>query len=163
MTALNALEEGKSRPVVYFTQGNGEQDLTDANSPEEGKGLGALRERLQKANYDVKGLKFGPVANVKTKDPLIIISDRVPDDAETVVVAGPRIALPDYALKALRDYMNPPAEKSGKKKGKLVVMLDAVINPGKDLVKTGVESLLAEFDVKIGDDRVLSYNPNNPF
>jgi hypothetical protein len=163
MTALSYLEEGKSRPVVYFTQGNGEPDLNDANSPEEGRGLGALRERLQKGNYQIKGLKFGPVANVKSKDPLVVISDRVPDDAETVVVAGPRMALPEYALKALRDYMSPPADKSGKKKGKLIVMLDLVMTPAKEEVKTGLESLLAEFDVKVGDNRVLGYKPTDPF
>jgi hypothetical protein len=163
MTALSYLEEGKSRPVVYFTQGNGEPDLNDSTSPEEGRGLGALRERLQKGNYQIKGLKFGPVASAKSKDPLVVISDRVPDDAETVVIAGPRIALPDFALKALRDYMNPPADKSGKKKGKLIVMLDQVITPAKEEVKTGLEGLLAEFEVKVGNNRVLSYKPTDPY
>src|SRR5262249_10309507 len=96
MTALSYLEEGKSRPVVYFTQGNGEMDLNDTSSAQDGQGLGALRERLQKGNYEVKGLQFSPASNVKTKSPLIVSSDRVPDDAEVVVVAGPRLALPDY-------------------------------------------------------------------
>lgn len=162
MTALSYLEEGKSRPVVYFTQGNGELDLNDASSPEEGKGLGALRDRLQKGNYEVKGLQFSPVGNVKSKSLFTVVSDRVPDDAEMVVVAGPRIALPDYALKALRDYMKTPADKSAKKTGKLVVMLDLVLNPARDLVKTGMEGLLAEFNVKVGEDRVLCYNPLDP-
>ncbi|HLJ92226.1 MAG TPA: Gldg family protein [Gemmataceae bacterium] len=163
MTALSYLEEGKSRPVVYFTQGFGEMDLSDASNSQEGQGLGALRERLQKGNYEVKGLQFSPVGNVKSKSPFTVVSDRVPDDAEIVVVAGPRMPLPDYALKALRDYMNPPPDKARKKTGKLVVMLDLVLNPAKDLVKTGVEDFLAEFNVKVGDNRVLSYNPRDPF
>src|SRR5262249_41439176 len=149
MTALNRLEEGKSKSVVYFTQGNGEMDLSDTASGEEGKGLGALRERLQKGNYEVKGLQFSEVADVKSKNPLIVISNRVPDDAEMVVVAGPRMPLPEYALKALRDYMTPPADKSSKKTGKLIVMLDQVLSPSKEPVKTGLEGLLAEFNVKV--------------
>src|SRR5439155_17267976 len=106
------------------------------------------------------GLQFSPVSDVKSKNPMTVISDRVPEDADIVVVAGPRMALPDYALKALRDYVNPPPDK--KKKGKLVVMLDLVLNPAKDLVKTGVESFLAELNVKVGDDRVLSYSERDP-
>src|SRR5207249_4939853 len=49
MTALNALEEGKTQTVVYFTQGHGELDINDSFSAEADKGAGALRERLEKA------------------------------------------------------------------------------------------------------------------
>lgn len=163
MTALSYLEEGKTRAVVYFTQDFGEMDLSDASNSEEGRGLGALRERLQKGNYEVKGLKFSPVSDVKSKNPFTVASDRVPDDAEIVVVAGPRTLLPDYALKALRDYMNPPAEKSAKKPGKLVVLLDFALDPAKNPVKTGLEGFLAEWNVRVAEDRVLSYDPLNPY
>lgn len=100
MTALSSLEEGKSRPVVYFTQGNGEPDLNDVGGAQERQGLGALRERLQKGNYEIKGLQFSPVADVKSKSLLTVVSDKVPDDAGVVVVAGPRTPLPDFAIGA---------------------------------------------------------------
>jgi ABC-type uncharacterized transport system len=159
MTALSYLEEGKSRPIVYFTQGNGEADLTDVSSSQEGQGLGALRDRLQKGNYDVKGLKFSPVADEKSKSQSTVVSNKVPDDAGVVVVAGPRIPLPDFAIAALREYMNPSGD-AAKKKGKLLVLLDPVLDPAKNLVKTGLESLVADFSVQVGNDRVISLPTN---
>jgi hypothetical protein len=118
-----------------------------------------LRERLQKGNYDVKGLEFSPVGNLKSKSLLTVVSNKVPDDASMVVVAGPRAPLPDFALQALRDYMNPSGD-AAKKKGKLVVLLDLVLDPAKNLVKTGVEGLLADFNVQVGNDRILSLPTN---
>jgi hypothetical protein len=159
MTALSSLEEGKSRTVVYFTQGNGEADLNDVGGAQERQGLGALRERLQKGNYEVKGLQFSPVADNKSKSLLTVVSNKVPDDAGVVVVAGPRTPLPDFALTALREYMNP-AGAAAKKKGKLIVLLDLVLDPAKNLVNTGLETFLADFNVEVGNDRVLSL-PNN--
>jgi hypothetical protein len=160
MTVLSYLEEGKSRPVVYFTQGNGEPDLNDVSSSQEGQGLGALRERLQKGNYEVKGLQFSPVADVQSKSLLTVVSNKVPEDADLVVVAGPRNPLPDFALKALRDYMTATGDSGAKKKGKLAVLLDVVLDPAKNLVKTGIESILAELNVQVGADRVLSLPTN---
>jgi hypothetical protein len=160
MTALNYLEEGKAKSVVYFTQGNGELDINDSGSSQPGKGLGALRDRLQKANFEVKGLQLSPVAEGKSTNLSTVVSNKVPDDAEIVVVCGPRNQLPDFALKALRDYMNRPGDSAGKKKGKLFVLLDFVQDRAKNVVKTGLESLLEEFNVQIGSDRLLSLPTN---
>src|SRR5262249_2976904 len=146
MTALSSLEEGKSRPGVYFTQGNGEGDINDVGSAQEKQGLGALRERLQKGNYEVKGLQFSPVAGGKSESLVTTVSNKVPEESGVVVVAGPRNPLPDFAITALREYMNPVGD-AAKKKGKLIVLLDLVLDPGKTLVKTGMESFLAEFNV----------------
>jgi hypothetical protein len=156
MTALSYLEEGKSKSVVYFTQGNGEMDITDVSSSQEGQGLGALRDRLQKGNYEVKGLQLSPAGDGKSNSVSTVVSNKVPEDAEIVVVCGPRHPLPDFALKALRDYMNRPGDSAGNKKGKLFVLLDFVQDPAKNLVKTGLEGLLAEWNVQIGNDRLLS-------
>jgi hypothetical protein len=158
ISALNFLEEGKTRSIVYFTQGNSELELTDREVTPESHGMGELRERLQKGNYEVKGLQFSSVAGVKPKDPSVVVSAKVPEDAEVVVLAGPRTPLPDLAVKALRDYMNPPP--GSKKKGKLIVLLDPVLTVDKTLVKTGLEGFLAEFNVQVGNDRVLSLPTN---
>jgi hypothetical protein len=159
MTAFSALEEGKSRTVVYFTQGNGELDINSMDSSPDNWAMGTLRERLQKGNYEVKGLQFTPVAGVKSKSPLVTVSTKVPDDANVVVVAGPRTPLPDHAIKALRDYVNAGGADA-KKKGKLVVLLDVTLDPAKNLVQTGLEPLLAEFKVTVGNNRILSLPTN---
>jgi hypothetical protein len=140
ITKLTALTEGKSRTVVYFTQANGELDMNDSNPGKEDVGLGILKERLQKANYDVKELKLGPT------------NDKVPEDAGLVVIARPTQPFSEEALSALRKYMNPT---SGAKKGKLLVLFDVVPNREGTMASTGLEKFMTEFNVEVGNDRVL--------
>jgi hypothetical protein len=161
MTAINYLEEGKSKPVVYFTQGNGELDINDsqANQPID-EGAGLLRERLQKSNYEVKGLRLSPIGTGRTEGKNVVTAKEVPDDAALIVVAGPRQKFLPEAVTALRDYMSKPAGPK-KAKGKLVVLLDVVTAQGK-MVQTGLEELLAEYNVRMGNDQVLAPLSNNP-
>jgi hypothetical protein len=142
---LNSLTEGKSRATVYFTQGSGELDLNDTDTGKEDRGMGVLKDRLQKGNYDVKELALDPTTT------------RVPEDAAVVVIARPSLPLPDNALKALRNYLMPA---SGDKKGKVFVLFDAVLDRNRSMVNTGLEKLLAEFNVQVGNDRILIFRNN---
>src|SRR5262249_31390132 len=54
MTELSLLEEGKSRPTIYFTQGNGEFDINDMRNSDDG--LGIVRSEFERAHFQVKGL-----------------------------------------------------------------------------------------------------------
>jgi hypothetical protein len=152
ITAIDYLMSGKSRAVVYFTQGNGELDIDDFSATKQDKGAGLLVERLQKSNYEVKGIKFSPVAAKGEKGKTIVVP-RVPDDASAVIIAGPRSPFPPDALDALRDYMDPKDAK--KKKGKLVVLLDVVEQGGK-MVQTGLEKLLLDYGVEVGNNRIMT-------
>ena len=160
MTELNFMAEGKEKPVIYFTQGHGELDLADSTpGAPVGKGLGMLKQRLETANYQVKGLQFAPAAGVVAENPDVVVSTKVPDEsdgqspASVVVIAGPSKPFEDYALNAIREYMEPTTP--GKTRGKLIVLLDAETTNEKAVVKTGLEPLLAEWSVQIGDDRIL--------
>ncbi len=148
MTAIDYLTEGKSRATVYFTQGNGELDITGAKSGSPENGGASLAERLRKANYDVKPLQLGLLGAQAT----------VPDDAAVVVVAGPTRPLSEPAVEALRKYMSTPNAK--KKKGRLIVLAGA--EPESDgkgaLASTGLEPLLAEYSVELTKSRVLQAN-----
>jgi hypothetical protein len=152
ISTIEYLRSGSSRVVVYFTQGNGELDIKDFTTTRPDKGAGLLVERLQKSNFEVKGIKFSPV-EVKEPQENIVTGPRVPDDAAVVIILGPRQPYPQVALAALRDYLTPKDTK--KKKGKLVVFMDVVAQAGK-MVKTGLEALLAEFNVDVGDNRILT-------
>src|SRR5262249_6454244 len=102
------------------------------------------------------GLMLSNVAGIKPPKPDIVVATQVPDDAAVVVVAGPQERLADHALKALRDYMEPKGpDAAKKKKGKLVVLLDVNLTPDGTMVQTGLEPFLAEFGVKVGNNRVL--------
>jgi hypothetical protein len=142
VSKVNYLEEGKTRAVVYFTQGNGEPPLGfSPDAPGGTDGLSDLKGRLERANYEVKELKFVPGGPQK-----------VPADASLVVVVRPTSTLSKEAQQALRDYMSAA---DAKKRGKLVVLLD-VVAPGGTMVQTGLEGLLAEYSVQVGNDRIVS-------
>jgi len=154
---LNSMTQGKEKPVIYFTQGNGELDVTDSQPTRQfDQGAGLLKERLVSGGYKVQGLQFSPVAGAKAKSPDVIVSTRVPDDATIVVIAGPRHRFEPFVLEALRSYMEPSGPEAQKaKKGKLVAMLDVVLSPEKTMQATGLEPFLAEFGVQVGNDRIL--------
>jgi gliding motility-associatede transport system auxiliary component len=143
MKSLTYLAEDKKRPVVYFTQGNGEPELLAPPTRRRAmRSFSELRERLTRANYEVKELKLTPSV------------DRIPADAEVVVVADPRTGLPDNAVKALSKYMNPTGTQ---RKGKLIVLAD--VAPGQDrskMLQTGLEGLLSQFNVRLGNERLLA-------
>jgi hypothetical protein len=141
LNALTYLTSGKSRAIVYFTQGNGELDLNDQDRNHLDTGLGALQEELNKINYQTHPLNLGP----KTTS--------IPEDADIVVLARPLEKLPDNAIKALRDYLQGTNRKDNKK-GKLMVLFDVNVRKG-EMVPTGLEPLMAEYGVKVGNDRVM--------
>jgi hypothetical protein len=145
---LQFLAENRQRPVVYFTQSNGELDIEGGGfhgggrSPAE-RSAAQLRAFLEKNYLDVRPLKLDPV------------TPTVPADAEILVVAGPRSALPPPTVEAIRKFMNEP--RAGGKKGKLVVLAG---NPdpreAKRPAPTGLEPLLAEFNITLGNKYILN-------
>jgi hypothetical protein len=138
---LGLLTEGKSKPVVYVTQGNGELELNNGDTSRVDVGMGVLRDHLSRANYELKELKLDAT------------TDKVPDDATIVVVARPTQPLPAAAVTALEKYVRG----DGKKKGKLMVLLDVVRGgEGGGMLQTGLEPLLMEYGVRVGNERVGS-------
>jgi hypothetical protein len=167
ISSLLFLEEGKKKPVVYFLQGEGELDLFGAlEGAKPDRTARALRDRLEKANYEVKGLRLGKELG-KSDDPRIAVGDKVPEDAAVVVVAGPRQQFSPEAINALRAYMavprkvkekdpaDPSKEKERDVKGKMYVLMGVVPGPGDKMVSTGLEPFLGEFDVEAGNERIL--------
>lgn len=156
LSAINHLASGGEKPILYFTQGNDEPNLTGVD----GSGMSQLKQRLEtRGFYQVKGLRFipdpkkGEPAALEQRD--TVTAPKVPDDAGVVVVVGPRRALPDFALKALEEYVSPPAG-SERKPGQLIVLLDVVPNKDRDgVLQTGLEAMLARRDVQVGNDILL--------
>lgn len=152
MTALNFLEEGKEKPVIYFTQGNGEPELNDVATEEIGQGLGVLKQRLESDNYTVRGLRLGKkLPGADSRSPDLVVAEEVPDNAGVLVIAGPR-RMPADAVNAIKRYMERAGEE--KKQGRLIVMLDPPQPGSKDLepLQNYLESSLG---VQVGNNRVL--------
>lgn len=148
LNSLTFLSSGKSKAIVYFTQGSGELDFKEARADSLDVGIGSLIEDLNRVNYQTRELPVTPE------------SDKIPDDADIVVVARPREEMPAKFVTALRDYLKGTNRKDNKK-GKLMVLFDVVQRGGKGpMVHTGLEALATEYGVRVGDNRVI--NPSNP-
>jgi hypothetical protein len=157
ISAIRFLDEGKAEPVIYFTQGNGELDVSDSMQMELPPAQRAriMRDRLEKANYKIKGLRLSRVGAGQGDNPRLVTAKEVPDDATVVVVARPQTTLPAEVVSALRDYMSPKDPK--KKKGMLVVLLNFDVGTDGKMLRTGLEGLLSEFSIEVTDDRILGF------
>src|SRR5262249_33553379 len=114
---LTLLADNQVKPVVYFTQSNGELSVVpEAELPDRQK-AGRLRAYLEKNYLDVRPLTLA------RENPTI------PDDAAVVVVAGPQVPFSEAAVGALRKYVSTPRAADGKK-GKLIVLAGTVPGPG---------------------------------
>jgi hypothetical protein len=125
------LADSQNRPVIYFTQGNGELNVEPGAKVEPVRSATALRTYLE--------------GNYLTVRPLTLTGDNptVPDDATVVVIADPVNPIPNPALTAIRNYI--------KKKGKLIVLAGATAGVDRKMVKTGLEPILAEeLNVRLG-------------
>jgi len=150
MKTIDYLSQGKSKAVIYFTQGNGEPDLNDRQGDAPDKGLGVLSERIGKGNYEVKELRFDPGFK------------GIPEDADAVVMVRPGSVVgpvPEAGVRALRDYLSGAG---GRKKGKLMVLLDVVVRPDGSMARSGLEDLLDEYGVRPGNNRILSVLGRSP-
>ncbi len=143
MQELLFLADDKKKPILYFTQGHGEPDLNGRGDGD----LSALRQRLATANYEVRPL-------MATTDPDKLT---IPDDAELVVVVGPKKSMADM-LPALNKYMHPVEAK--KKKGKMLVFLGptpADRARANVMTETGIEGFLREFSVDLTGEQILTF------
>jgi ABC-type uncharacterized transport system involved in gliding motility auxiliary subunit len=130
---INLLESRK--PKIVFTTGHGEAELDDF-SPE---GLSAARELLGRDNFELEEwASLGQGA--------------APADTDLVVIAGPTSTFLEPELAVLGNFL-----EAG---GRLLVLLDPTLSPAGGLVKTGLESLLADYGVEVGEDIVV--DPTNP-
>lgn len=113
------------RPVVYFLSGHGEKDIDNfENGPE---AYSDVRERLERDNIDVRTLNLEQTR-------------RVPEDADALVVAGPRTRIAQPEIDLLRHYMN--------ERGRMMVMVDVMSD-------AGLSPLLKEQGVQLLPDMVV--------
>ena len=92
--------------TIYFLKGHGERD---PNNVDPIAGLSQLTQQLDQRNFDIKSLD------------LTIPDANIPDDADLIVLAGPRQPLMAREVNMLEDYLNNNA-------GRLIVLIDPAIN-----------------------------------
>ncbi|MCX7841838.1 MAG: Gldg family protein [Clostridia bacterium] len=123
-------------PVVYFTQGHGEGTVEREYSN--------LKNQLETNNYEVKSIN-------------LMTSEKVPEDAEILMIASPKADMSPQERDRIKEYL-----KNG---GKAVFLFDSLEN---DVKFSEFEALLAEYNVGINYDKVKEnddrrYFPKNPY
>jgi ABC-type uncharacterized transport system involved in gliding motility auxiliary subunit len=113
---------------IYFVQGHQERDPDNPQQP----GYNAAAEALKAENYQVEDLS-------------LLATQKVPDDANVVVVAGPRAPFLDPEKQALTEYLD--------RGGKVFFLID----PRQD---TGLSDLLGSWYVQVDDDLVIDPGRN---
>jgi ABC-type uncharacterized transport system involved in gliding motility auxiliary subunit len=114
---------------IYFVQGHEERDPDGL----EGPGYNSAAEALRRENYLVEQLR-------------LFATQRVPDDAAVVVIAGPRTPLFDEERQALENYLA--------RGGHVLLLADPESDPG-------LSALLDKWYVKLGSDIVIDPAPSN--
>lgn len=118
--------------VVYFTVGHGERGLGDTKSAES---LSLLASFIEQESYTVRTLNLAKVG-------------KVPEDATTLVIAGPKTGFLPQEIKELEEWLS--------KGGRLLVAFDL------DLSRKGLPSgakqmakLLKSYGVEVGEKLIL--------
>lgn len=144
MTELNFLAGGAQKPVVYFTQSNGEPSIGGTSEPSL-RTANDVVEHLKARKYEVRPLRFEP--------------GRKPDlnDATMVVVAAPRVPFTAEQAEILGQYLKPA--KGGGMGGKLVAFLPAFPDATGAVSPTGLEDLLFTYGVKVESRKRLFSMP----
>jgi ABC-type uncharacterized transport system involved in gliding motility auxiliary subunit len=133
--ALARLTAGKKQATVYITTGHGELALDDAD-PESRLGLGILAGLLERLGCDVAPLDLSA-------------AQRVPADCSVIVVPGGQQPWNEQETEKLGKYL-----RSG---GKALILVDLNLDPRQARpALTGLEDLLSEFGVAVGDDRIIT-------
>ena len=132
--AILKLLKGASKKV-YFTTGHQELSLEETGAG----GLSAIRSRLEDSNYEVAAL-----ALLETVEEGAV---RIPEDAATVVIAGPRLDLLEAEAEALSAFV-----RAG---GKAMLLLDPPESPAGPDARPRLSDLAGEFGVTPAGDVVI--------
>lgn len=123
-SAIYSVTQGR-RPIVYFLQGHGEKDPDDYGRV---SGYSQIAEKIRQDNIEVRTLNLGK-------------GTRVPEDADALIIGGPRQEFAPAELDALRSFLD--------RKGNLMLLLDP-------FTRCGLEPLLAsDWGIQFANDVVV--------
>ena len=120
----------RKAPKIYFLVGHGEMRLDDADAV---RGLSQLHSFLRERNHTLATLD-------------LTLRDKVPDDADLVVIPSPQAALLPREVEKLRRYMS-------ERNGRMIVLID----PGR---KHGLDELFYDWGVLADDMAVYDSGPD---
>ncbi len=123
------------KPRILFTTGHGEAAVDDF-SP---RGLSDLADMLGRDNFEIESWAS-------------LGADRVPEGTDLVVVVGPRSSFVEPEVEALRAYLDAG--------GRLLLLVDPTLSEFGGLEPLGLEGLLADYGIELGENIIV--DPANP-
>ena len=133
--ALARLTAGTKQALIYVAVGHGELALDDAD-PESHRGMGLLAGILRELDCELKSLDLSAVA-------------RVPYDTSLVIIPGGEKPWSEAETDKLGKYL--------RQGGKALVLVELTFDPRLNVpAPLGLEDLLSEFGVAVGNDRVVT-------
>ena len=115
----------EASPTIYFLAGHGERDPVNFDAKEGYSGIARMIDR----------------ENMKIMKLALIGSQKIPEDCDVLVIAGPRTRLAQREVDEIDVYL----QKSG---GRALMLLDPEI-------VTGLEPLLTRWKIELGDGIVV--------
>jgi len=113
---------------AYALAGHKEHDLTSEDSTQGYQNFASL---LREKNITI--------------EPFSLLTNDVPEDCSLLIIAGPRNRIPSQELERIDAYL--------KRGGRVFALLLSTLLP--DARKSGLERLLAEWNVEVGDNLVI--------
>ncbi len=113
-------EKGKT---FYFVQGHGERDIDESGR----EGYSTIKETFQKQGFTIKKLT-------------LFSEKKIPEDADVVVIAGPKRPFTEKEFLILKTYL--------KQNGQLFIAMDP-------MQETGLEGFLSEWGLQLKNDIIL--------
>lgn len=123
------------KPKILFTAGHGELELDDVS----GRGLSGAQDLLGRDNFEIESWAS-------------LGESSVPEGTDLLVIAGPMSGFIEPETEVLRAYI-----ESG---GRLLALIDPILSSTGALAGSGLDDLLGEYGVKLGNDLVV--DPANP-
>ncbi len=133
---LEVASKKDAKNTAYFTRGHGEGSPSDVNKFD---GYSEMRGIIQENNIKVSTIDLST-------------TEKVPNDAKFLIIAGPKGTFQDKEVSYIRDFVNLS-------KGKLIVALDPVEEISMiDKPAFGLRTLLKEWGIRCHD--MLIYDPD---
>jgi len=142
MTELNFLNSGARRPVIYFTQSNGEPSLTGPSEANPRSCAEIVRD-LTERKFEVKPLFLDPGKRIDITD------------AALIVIAAPRVPFSPKQVEMLLQYMQPP-EQLKAIPGRIIALLPATEGVDGKVAPTGLEPLCNGFGINVENRRIFT-------
>lgn len=125
-SALIRVSRG-TKKTFYFVEGHGERDISDT----EKDGYSFLRENLEKQSFDVKRLS-------------LLREKQVPEEADVVIVAGPKRPFTTAELVKLKNYLEQG--------GQLFLLLDPMLDAA---VEESFKNFVAQWGIQLDQGLIL--------